>query len=166
MSSLRDGVTRFGSGGAFLRARSERRLLPFIYPLVASRWGHPAGRVCFFAHSIVTKPPLVSCSGIPSGWGPPVGSGSVDLISNEGIATVGLLGAVSGHASGCPCVILWSAGLFCSVEWVPRSIVFASGMDSVFGPLANEGVGLGPSSSGPVASRPPLGIGLLRQPGR
>ena len=31
-------------------------------------------------------------------------------------------------------------------------------------PLANEGVGLGPSSSGPVASRPPLGIGLLRRP--
>ena len=54
----------------------------------------------------------------------------------------------------------------CSVaEWVPRSIVFASGMDSVCGPLANEGVGLGPSSSGPVASRPPLGIGLLRRPG-
>ena len=32
------------------------------------------------------------------------------------------------------------------------------------GPIANEGVGLGPSSSGPVASRPPRGIGLLRQP--
>ena len=32
------------------------------------------------------------------------------------------------------------------------------------GPLANEGVGLGPSSSGPVASRPPLGIGLLWRP--
>ena len=30
--SLRDGVTHFGSGGAFLRPRSERRLLPFIYP--------------------------------------------------------------------------------------------------------------------------------------
>ena len=54
----------------------------------------------------------------------------------------------------------------CSVaEWVPHSNVFASGVDSVCGPLANEGVGLGPSS-GPVASRPPLGIGLLRWPGR
>ena len=31
-------------------------------------------------------------------------------------------------------------------------------------PLANEGVGLGPSPFGPVASRPPLGIGLLRRP--
>ena len=32
VSSLRDGVTHFGSGGAFLRPRLERRLLPFIYP--------------------------------------------------------------------------------------------------------------------------------------
>ena len=53
----------------------------------------------------------------------------------------------------------------CSVaEWVPHSVVFASGVDSVCVPLANEGVGLGPSSSDPVASRPPLGIGLLRRP--
>ena len=52
----------------------------------------------------------------------------------------------------------------CSVaEWFPHSVVFASGVDSVCVPLANEGVGLGPSS-GPVASRPPLGIGLLRRP--
>ena len=29
--------------------------------LVAWRWGHPAGRVCGFPHSIVTKPALVSC---------------------------------------------------------------------------------------------------------
>ena len=55
----------------------------------------------------------------------------------------------------------------CSVaEWVPHSTVLASGVDSVCGPLANEGVGLGPSSSGPVASRSPLGLGLLRRPGR
>ena len=53
----------------------------------------------------------------------------------------------------------------CSVaEWVPHSVVFASGVDSVCVPLANEGVGLGPSSSGPVASCPPLGFGLLRRP--
>ena len=49
------------------------------------------------------------------------------------------------------------------MEWIPHSVVFASGVDSVCVPLANEGVGLGPSS-GPVASRPPLGIGLLRRP--
>ena len=29
--------------------------------LVASRWGHLAGRVCGFPHSIGTKPALVSC---------------------------------------------------------------------------------------------------------
>ena len=50
----------------------------------------------------------------------------------------------------------------CSVaEWVPHFVVF---VDSVCVPLTTEGVGLGPSSSGPVASRPPLGIGLLRRP--
>ena len=39
---------------------------------------------------------------------------------------------------------------------VPHSVVFTSGKDSVSIPLAYEGVGLGLSSSGPVASRPPL----------
>ena len=39
---------------------------------------------------------------------------------------------------------------------VPHSGVFGSGEDSVCTPLANKGVGLDPSSSGPVASRPPL----------
>ena len=48
----------------------------------------------------------------------------------------------------------------CSVaKWIPHSIVLASGVDCVCGPLTNEEVGRGPSSSGPVASRPPLGIG-------
>ena len=37
-------------------------------------------------------------------------------------------------------------------------------MNFVCVPLANEGVGLVPSPFGPVASRPPLGIGLLRRP--
>ena len=56
--------------------------------------------------------------------------------------------------------------LVCSVaEWVPHSTVLALGVDCVCGPLADEGVGLGPSSSGPVAFRPPRGLGLLRQPG-
>ena len=49
-------------------------------------------------------------------------------------------------------------------EWVPHSVVFASGEDSVCIPLANEGMSLGPSSSGPVASHPPLGFGLFRLP--
>ena len=55
----------------------------------------------------------------------------------------------------------------CSVaEWVPHSTVLAFGVDSVCGPLANEGVGLGLSSSGPVTFRPPQGLGMLRRPGR
>ena len=71
----------------------------------------------------------------------------------------------SGLASWC---LVSSFGrLVCSVaEWVPHSTVLASGVDSVCGPLATEGVGLGPSSSGPVAFRPLLGLGLLRRPGR
>ena len=83
----------------------------------------------------------------------------VDLISNEGITIVGLLGAVfPASPRG---VLVSSFGRpVCSVaEWVPHSVVFASGVDSVCVPLANEGVGLGP-----VASRPPLGIGQLRRP--
>ena len=39
---------------------------------------------------------------------------------------------------------------------VPHSVVLAFGEDSVCAPLANEGAGFGPSSSGPVASRPLL----------
>ena len=87
----------------------------------------------------------------------PVGSGSDDLISSEGITTVGLLRAVffSARPRG---VFVSSFGRPVCYEagWVPHSVVFASGEDSVCIPLANEGMGLGPSSSGPVASRPPL----------
>ena len=61
-------------------------------------------------------------------------------------------------------VSLFGRPVYSVAERVPHSIVFASGVDSVCIPLANEGVGLGPSSSGPVASRPPLGFGLLRRP--
>ena len=41
---------------------------------------------------------------------------------------------------------------------VPPSVVFTSSGVSVCFPLADEGVGLGPSSSGPVASHPPLAV--------
>ena len=56
--------------------------------------------------------------------------------------------------------------LVCSVAgWIPHSTVLASGVDSVCGLLANDGVSLG-LSSGPVPSRPPMGLGLLRRPSR
>ena len=61
----------------------------------------------------------------------------------------------SGPSSGCVFVILWLP-FGSEAGWVPHSVFFASGEDSVGIPLANEGVGLGPSSYGPVASRPPL----------
>ena len=124
----------------------------------------PCGSCVFFAHSIVTKSALDIWSVFLQDGVTPVGSGSVDLFSNEGITTVGLLGAFfSGRPRG---VFVSSFGRpACSeAEGVPHSVVFASGEDSVCVPLVNEGVGLGPSSSGPVASRPSLGIGLLRRP--
>ena len=85
---------------------------------------------------------------------------------NEGITTVGLLGAFFFFPASPRGVFVSSFGrpVGSVAEWVPHSVVFASGVDSVCVPLANEGVGLGPSSSGLVASRPPLGIGLLRRP--
>ena len=89
----------------------------------------------------------------------PVGSGSADLIWNEGITTVGLLGAVFPARPRGVFVSSFGRPVCSEAEWVPHSVVFTSGEDSVCVPLANEGVGLGP-----VASRPPLGIGLLRRP--
>ena len=55
----------------------------------------------------------------------------LDLISTEGITTVGLLGAVfPASPRG---VLVSSFGRpVCSVaEWVPQSVVFAPGVDSV-----------------------------------
>ena len=49
-------------------------------------------------------------------------------------------------------------------EWIPHSVVIVSSVDFVCVPLTDVEVGLGPSPFDPVASRPPLGIGLLRRP--
>ena len=109
--------------------------------------GSPCGSCVFFSLPIVTK----------STW-------IADRYSfRMGSPSLGLLGAIfSASPRG---VLVSSFGWpVCSVaEWVTHSVVVASGVDFVCVPLANEGVGLGPSS-GPVASRPPLGIGLLRRP--
>ena len=86
------------------------------------------------------------------------------MISNEGITTVGLLGAFFPARPRGVFVSSFGRPVCSEASWVPHSVVFASGEDSVCIPLTNEGVGLGPSSSGPVASRPLLGIGLLRRP--
>ena len=89
-------------------------------------------------------------------WVPLVGSGTDDLISSEGIITVGLLGAFFPARPRGVFVSSFGRPLCSEAGWVPHSVVFASGEDSVCIPLVNEGVGIGPSSSGPVASRPPL----------
>ena len=60
---------------------------------VASRWGHPSGRVWFSSHSIETKSCLDSWSVFLQDGVTLFGSDSDDLISIEGITTVGLLGA-------------------------------------------------------------------------
>ena len=57
VSSLRDGDTHFGSGAPSIGTKASSIHLSFV----ASRWGHPAGWVCGFPHSILTKPALVSC---------------------------------------------------------------------------------------------------------
>ena len=54
--------------------------------------GSPCGLSVFFSHSIVTKSALDIWSVFLQDGVTPVGSGSVALISIEGITTVGLLG--------------------------------------------------------------------------
>ena len=109
------------------------------------------GRVWFSYHSIETKPSLDSWSVFLQDGVTLFGSDSTDLISIEGISSVGLLGAFFRPVLG---VNLCHPGVVRSAlksGGVPRSVVFNSGADSVCIPLANKGVGLGP-----VASRPPL----------
>ena len=96
---------------------------------VASRWGHSMGREWFSPHSIETKSSLDSWSVFLQDGVTLFGSDSNDLISSEGITTVGLLGAffrpVLGVGFCHPGVgrsALKSGG-------VPHSVVFTSGDD-------------------------------------
>ena len=117
----------YGSSVVFPPTRSERSLL-----WIAGRYSFKMGYPLF-------------------------GSGSNDLISSEGITTVGLLGAFFRAVLGVSFRHLLVGRSALKSGRVSHSVVFASGKDSVCTPLANEGVGLGPSSSsGPVASRLPL----------
>ena len=61
---------------------------------VASRWGHPMGRVWYSSHSIETKSSLDSWSVFLQDGVTLFGSDSTNLISIEGITTAGLLGAL------------------------------------------------------------------------
>ena len=163
--SLHDGVTCIGSCCVFLRTRSERRLVPSTYPSLL-RDGVTLRVECgFSSHSIGPKSSLDSWLVFLQDGVTLFGAGYHDLISSEGFPRVGLMGACFPDRP-------WDELRHPLVDRaalksgsVPHSVVFASGEDSVCTPLANEAVGLDPSSSsGPVASRPPLGIGLLRWP--
>ena len=91
--SLRDGVTHIGSCCVF-SAHSIGTKASFIHlSFVALRWGRPMGRVWFSSHSIKMKSSLDSWSVFLQGGVTLFGSDSTDLISIEGITTVGLLGA-------------------------------------------------------------------------
>ena len=155
MPSLRDGVTRIRSCCVFCALdRNEGFFHPSILRCFAI--GSPYGSTVVSSHSIETKSSLDSWSVFLQDGVTLFGSDSNDLISIEGFTTVGLLGAffrpvlgVSFCHPGVGRSALKSGG-------VPHSVVFTSGADSACVPLATEGVGLGPSSSGPVASRPPL----------
>ena len=156
--SLLDGVTRLGSCCVFLRNRSERRLLPSIYSSLlcdeVTLWverGFPLTQ---------SKQSFLWITGRYSfRMGSPFSGQTNVLISIERISTVGLLGVFFQ---------LFLGLVFCHPGFVrlalksgggggvPHSAVFTSGADSVCIPLANEGVGLGPSPPGPVASPPPL----------
>ena len=83
-----------------------------IHPsFVASRWGHPMGRVWFSFHSIGMKSSLDSWSVFLQDGVTLFGSVSNDVISSEGITTVGLLVAFFRPVLGVSFVILGSAGL-------------------------------------------------------
>ena len=118
-----------------------------------SAMGLPYGSSVFFSHSIVTMSALDIWPVFLQDGVTPVGYGSDDLISNEGITTVGLLGAFFPARPRGVFVSSFGRPVCSEAGWVPHSVVFASGEDSVCIPLANEGVGLGP-----VASRPPLAV--------
>ena len=125
--------------------------------LVASRWGHPTGRVWFFSHSIGAKSSLDFWSVFLQDGVTLFGSESNVLISSEGITTVGLFEAFLRPVLGVGFLSSFGRPVGSEAGRVPHSVVFASGEDSLCIPLANDGVGLGPpSSSGLVASRPPL----------
>ena len=109
------------------------------------------------SHSIETKFSLDSSSVFLQDGVTLFRSGSRNLISSEGIPSVGLMGAFfpgrPRDESRHPSVYRYAL----NSGSVPHSGVFASCVDSVCTPLATKGVGLWPSAStGPVASRPPL----------
>ena len=98
---------------------------------VTSRWGHPMGRVWFSSHSIETKFSLDNWSVFLQDGVTLFGSDSNELISIEGITSVGLLGVFFQAVLGMFChpVVVWLALKSGGGEF-PHSTVFTSVADS------------------------------------
>ena len=105
----------------------------FFHPSILSCFamGSPCGSSVIFSHSIVTKSVFLQ-DGVT-----PVGSGSNDLISSEGITTAGLLEELFLARPRGVFVSSFGRPVCSEAGWVPHSVVFASGEDSVCIPLAN-----------------------------
>ena len=165
MPGLLDGVTRLGSCCVFLPTRSEQRLLPSIYPSLL-RDGVSLWVECGFPPTRSERSFLWITGRYSFRMGSPF-SGQILTIWSwlKELLQLGSWECFFGPSSGCFffLVILGSSGWLWSLGEFPHSVVFTSGADSVCIPLANEGVGLGPSPAGPVASHPPSWVDLLRQ---
>ena len=98
---------------------------------VASRWGHPTGRGWVSSHSIEAKSSLDSWSVFLQDGVTLVGSDSTDLISSEGITTVGLLGAFFRAFLGVSLCHPGAGRSALKLGGAPHSVVFTSGEDSV-----------------------------------
>ena len=140
--SLRDGVTLIRSSCVFLRTRSERRLVQSTYPRLLPDGVTLRVECGLSSHSIETKFSLDSWSVFLQDGVTLFGSGSRNLISSEGIPTVGLIGAFfpgrPRDESHHPLVDRYAL----KSGSVPYSGVFAYCVDSVCTPLAIKGVGL------------------------
>ena len=157
MPSFRDGVTRLGSCCVFLRTRSERRLLPSIYPSLL-RDGVTLWVECGFPPTRSKRSLLWIAGRYSFRMGSPFSGQILPIWSLlKELLQLGSWERFSGPSSGVTFGHPEFVRSALKSGGVPHSVVFTSGADSVCIPLANEGVGLGPSSpSGPIASRPPL----------
>ena len=126
--------------------------------LVASRWGHPTGRLWF---SPARSPRSLNWFSRLYSFRMGSPFSGLDLTIWSRVKEFLRLGSWERFfrpVLGVSFVILWSAGRLLRRGGFHIQFVFASSGVYVCVPLADEGVGLGPSSSGPVASRPPLAV--------
>ena len=156
MPSLLEGVTRLGSCCVFLRTRSERRLLPSIYPSLLCD-GVALWVECGFPPTRSKRSLLWIAGRYSFRMGSPFSGQILPICSRlKELLQLGSWERFSGPSSGVNFCHPGVIRLALKSGEFHHSVVFTSGADCVCIPLANLGMGLGPSPSGPVASRPPL----------